>query len=76
MKIADVKKKFKNKWVLAKVLEENELNQPIEVKPLAASYDRNEIYKKITDLPKGTAVATFYTGKARGVFVFYVRVSI
>lgn len=63
MKIVEVKKKFKNKWVLAEVLKENKLNEPVEVKPILASNDRNEIYDAIAKVPKGKTVATLYTGK-------------
>lgn len=73
MKVAEVKKKFKNTWVLAEVLKEDELNQPIEVKPIMTSDNRNELYDKIATLPKGTHVATLYTGKISGTFLFYVN---
>lgn len=73
MKVAEVKKKFKNTWVLAEVLKEDELNQPIEVKPIMSSDDRNKLYDKIATLPKGTHVATLYTGKISGTFLFYVN---
>lgn len=73
MKVAEVKKKFKNTWVLAEVLKEDELNQPIEVKPIMSSDDRNKLYDKIATLPKGTHVATLYTGKISGVFLFHVN---
>ncbi len=73
MKVAEVNKKFKNKWVLAEVIKEDELNQPVDVKPIIASNDRNEIYDKIATLPRGKKVATLYTGKISGVFLFYVN---
>lgn len=70
MKIADVKKKFKNTWVLAEVIKMNDLNEPVEVKPIMASNDRNKLYEKIPTLPRGTKVATLYTGKVTGAFLF------
>lgn len=70
MKIGELKKKFKNKWVLAEVLKENELNQPVDVKPILASSDKNEIYDRIAKVPKGKTVATLYTGKFKGLFTF------
>lgn len=76
MKISDVKRKFKNTWVLAQVLKEDELNQPVEVKPIIANKDRNKIYEKIATLPKGTHVATLYTGKVSGTFTFNVNAKI
>lgn len=70
MKIAELKKKFKNTWVLAEVLKENELNQPIDVKPIMTSSDKNEIYDRIARVPKGKTVATIYTGRIKGAFLF------
>lgn len=69
MKIAEVKKKYKNKWVLAEVLKENSLNQPVDVKPLFASKDKNAIYDKIATVPRGKTVTTIYTGKISGSFL-------
>lgn len=73
MKVAEVKKRFKNTWVLAEVLKQDELNQPVDVKPIMASDDRNKLYDKIATLPRGTHVATLYTGKISGAFLFYVN---
>lgn len=70
MKISEVKKKFKNTWVLLEVIKENKLNQAIEVKPLMANKDRNKIYEGIAKVPKGKTVATLYTGKITGSFLF------
>lgn len=76
MKISEVKKKYKNTWVLAQVLKENELTQPVDVKPILTSNDRNKLYDKIATLPKGTHVTTFYTGKVTGAYIFNVYVKI
>lgn len=76
MKISEVNKKYKNKWVLAEVLKEDELNQPIDVKPIMSSKDRNDLYKKMSTLPRGTHVATLYTGEVKGAFLFYVSTKI
>lgn len=70
MKVADVKKKYKNTWVLAEVLKENALNQVIDVRPILASKDRDEIYEKIAQTPKNKTVTTFYTGKISDSFLF------
>lgn len=70
MKVSELKKKFRNKWVLAEVVRENELNEPVDVKPIASSSDRDEIYEKMTKVKKGKTVATFYTGKVKGAFAF------
>lgn len=74
MEIAKLKKKYKNTWVLAEVLKENKLNQPVDVKPLAVNKDRNKIYEAIAKVPKGTPIATLYTGKVQGTYVFYLHV--
>ena len=70
MKISEAKKKFKNTWVLAEVIRENKINEPVEVKPIMVSKDRNRIYEKMTKLPRGKTVTTFYTGKITGSFLF------
>ncbi len=70
MKIADVKKKYKNTWVLAEVLKENTLNQVLDVRLILTSKDRNKIYEKIAQTPKNKAVTTFYTGKLSSSFLF------
>lgn len=58
------------------VIKENELNQPVEVKPIKASKDKNLIYDEIAKVPKGKTVATLYTGKTSGSFLFNVKLEI
>lgn len=74
MKISEVNSKYKNKWVLAEVLKEDELNQVMEVKPIATSKDKNEIYDKLASLPEkktsGKTFTTIYTGKISVAFLF------
>lgn len=74
MKISEVKKKYKNKWVLAEVLKEDELNRALEIKPIAISQDKNEVYDKLASLPEkktdGKTFTTLYTGKVTGAFLF------
>lgn len=74
MKISEVKKKYKNTWVLAEVLKEDELNQAVEVKPITTSKDKNEIYDKLANLSdrrtSGKTFTTIYTGKISGAFLF------
>lgn len=62
MKISQLKKKYKNQWILAEVIKEDELNRVTDVKPLAHSTNRNEIYEKLTK-QKGKHVMTLYTGE-------------
>ena len=76
MKISEVKKKYRNRWVLAEVLKEDGLNRAIDVKPIVTNTDRDKIYDKIATLPKGTHVTTFYTGKISGTFILNVTIKV
>lgn len=79
MKISDLKKKYKNKWVLAKVIKETKEHTVIDIKPLLISDKRDTIYKSLVNLKKGAHVATFYTGEvpSKGMsFTFYVSIKI
>mgnify|MGYP001581042283 CR=1 FL=1 len=71
MKISTLNRKYKNMWVLAEVLKEDTAG-PIDVKPLVVSHDRDEVYKGIGKVPKGKVVATLYTGKVTGPFLFFI----
>ena len=76
MKLTELKRKHKNKWVLAQVLKEDKMHNMIEVKPLVVSADRNKVYQSLNKLKKGAHVATIYTGQAppKGlVFAFNVN---
>ena len=63
MKIEEVKQKYKDEWVLVEVLEEDEMNRPTDVKLIANSKNRDDIYDKLEKTENGKHVATFYTGK-------------
>lgn len=63
MTIEEIKKKYKNQWILAKVLKENELNQVTEAKVILVSPNKEEIYKALGMIKKGEHICTFYTGK-------------
>ena len=79
MKISDLKKKYKNKWILANVVKEDKSHQILEVKPLLVSDERQKVYEHLTKIKKGSRVATIYTGETpkKGlVFTFYVKTSI
>jgi hypothetical protein len=48
-KVMSVKKltqKFKDKWILAEVLEEDEYEEPKKLRLIAASKNRDKIYEK------------------------------
>lgn len=79
MNVKDLKKKYKNKWILAEVVKETKKHTIIEMKPIIVSDKRDEIYKSLSKLKKGAHVATLYTGKIppRGMsFTFHVSVKI
>lgn len=74
MKITQLKKKYKNKWILAQVTKEDKLHNIIEAKPLVVSSDRKRIYQPLSKLKKGAHVATINTSNSppKGmVFAFY-----
>lgn len=63
MKISALKKKFKDEWILAEVLQEDKLNRVVEVKPLVHDSDREVVYNALAKVEKGKHVTTIYTGK-------------
>lgn len=63
MEIEELKKQYKDEWVLVEVLKVNELGQPVEVRTIAHSKNRDDIYDKLESIESKKHVATFYTGK-------------
>ncbi len=61
--MSEIKKKYKNEWLLVKVVKENKLNEPVRGSVITHSKSRDDIYEKIKKLPKGFRVATIFTGK-------------
>lgn len=80
MKITELKNKYKNKWILAKVTKEDKkLHTVLEVEPLVINEDRQKVYTQLAKLGKGAHVATIYTGEAlpRGLtFTFNVNIKV
>lgn len=62
MKIASLKKKYKNQWVLAEVIKEDNLNQILEVRPIVHGTDRSVIYTKLNKVKGKKHLATIFTG--------------
>ena len=60
--IENIKKRFKNEWVLVEVLEKDKLNQPIKGKVIAHSKNRDDTYDAMTRT-KARDIAHFYSGK-------------
>jgi hypothetical protein len=61
MKIDEIKKKYKDEWVLIKVLKVDEFGTPVEGEVVAHSKSRDEIYEKQRKM-KGD-LAIIYTGE-------------
>lgn len=79
MEISKIKKKYKNKWVLAEVIKENLFHKVIEAKPIVVSDDRDKVYRSLANLKKGAHVTTFFTGDVppKGMsFTFHVSLKI
>ena len=55
VKVEEIKKKYREEWVLAEVIEEDEFGQPTEVELIAHSKARDEIYEKQRELNKDIA---------------------
>jgi hypothetical protein len=62
MKIEEIKKRYKDEWVLVEVLAEDELREPVEVKLIAHSKARDEIYEALKET-KTKYTYQFYTGE-------------
>jgi len=76
MKVKEIEKKYRDEWVLAEVLKENELGEPIEVRVIAHSKNRDDTYAAMRKA-KGKYTYHFYTGKIpkKGYAVaFYVKI--
>lgn len=59
--IDEIKEKYKNRWVLVEVLEEDELQRPVKVRFITHSKTRDEIYEALKNHKSYTY--HFYTGK-------------
>jgi len=76
MKVKEVKEKYRDEWVLAEVLKEDESGEPIEVKVIAHSKNRDDTYEAMKKV-KGKYSYHFYTGNIpqKGYAVaFYVKI--
>lgn len=60
--IDEIKRKYKDEWVLVEVLEEDELNQPTRGRVIAHSRNRDDTYDAMKKT-KVRDVAHFWTGK-------------
>ena len=62
MKINEIKKKYKDEWVVAEILKEDRLGEPIEIRVLAHSKSRDDTYKALRKT-KDKYTYHFYTGE-------------
>lgn len=62
MNINEIKQKYQDEWILAEILEEDELGRPIQVNVLAHSKNRDETYKAMK-ATKSKYTYHFYSGE-------------
>jgi len=62
MKIEELKKRYKDEWVLVEVLAEDKLREPVEVVLIAHSKSRDDTYEAMKKT-KAKDIAHFYTGE-------------
>jgi hypothetical protein len=62
LKIEEVKKKYKDEWVLAEILCEDELGNPTKIKVIAHSKNKDDLDKAFKKAQKKYTYQ-FYTGK-------------
>lgn len=63
MKISQIKRKYKNQWILGEVIKKNKVSEPIDVKIIAHSKNRDDIYNALQKVKSGKHVTTLYTGE-------------
>ena len=76
MKLKEIEEKYRDEWVLAEVLKEDESGEPTELKVIAHSKNRDDTYDAMKQV-KGKYSYHFYTGKIpkEGYAVaFYVKI--
>jgi len=64
MKLSDIKSKYKNQWVLARVTKEDEHGQALEVEPITHADSKQEIHDQL-DNCKERHITVVYTGKPK-----------
>jgi len=60
--VEEIKKRYRDEWVLVGVIEEDELGQPIDVELIAHSKSRGDTYDAMRKT-KAKDIAHFYTGE-------------
>ena len=75
MKLKEIEEKYNDEWVLAEVLKDDEFGEPIELKVIAHSKNRDDTYDAMKKV-KDKYSYHFYTGKipTKGYAVaFYIK---
>ncbi len=62
MNIGEIRERYKDEWVLVEVLKEDENGNPVEVRLIEHSKNRDNIYDKLKET-KGKDTYQFYTGE-------------
>jgi len=62
MNIEKITKTYKDEWVLVEVLKEDKEGNPLDVKLITHSKNRDDTYDKLKDA-KGKDIYHFYTGE-------------
>jgi hypothetical protein len=60
--VEEIKRRYRDEWVLVEVIEEDELGQPTEVELIVHSKARDEIYEALKET-KAKYTYQFYTGE-------------
>jgi len=63
MDIEELKRTYKDEWILAEVLEVDEEGAPKRVRLIKHSKSRDEIYQELDNVEEGRHICTLYTGK-------------
>ncbi len=59
---ANVRQQYPNQWVLLEVVREDENQRLLEVRVVAHSTQRDDVYDALLKVPPGIHVATLFTG--------------
>lgn len=62
MEIEEIKKRYKDEWVLVEVLKEDEQGMPVDVRLIIHSKNRDDTYKSMIE-NKEKYTYHFYTGE-------------
>ncbi len=61
--VDEINQQFDSEWVLLDDVQSDSANQVLSGRVVIHSKDRDEVYRKLLELPKPRRFAIFYTGK-------------